>query len=239
MIEGTWYQRTQLLYGEERMQRLAASRVLVVGLGGVGGYAAEMLCRAGVGHLTLVDADVVSVTNVNRQLLALHSTIGQPKVQLLRERFLDINPQAEIVAVAEYLDETGVPKLLDAVSYDFVADAIDTVRPKCALIEGCLDRHIPIISAMGAGAKTDIRRIRQTDISKTSQCGLAKVVRQTLRHDGYVHASLPVVFSDEPVRREALFTVEGERNKKSTAGTTAYVTATFGNWLAWYILENL
>ncbi len=239
MIDGTWYQRTQLLYGEERMQRLVASHVLVVGLGGVGAYAAEMLCRAGVGHLTLVDSDVVSVTNINRQLPALHSTIGRPKVQLLRERFLDINPQAEIVAIAEYLDETGVPKLLDATSYDFVADAIDTVRPKCALIEGCLDRHIPIISAMGAGAKTDIRRIRQTDISKTSQCGLAKVVRQTLRHDGYVHVPLPVVFSDEPVRREALLTVEGERNKKSTAGTTAYITATFGNWLAWYILENL
>ncbi len=239
MIDGTWYQRTQLLYGEERMQRLVASHVLVVGLGGVGAYAAEMLCRAGVGHLTLVDSDVVSVTNINRQLPALHSTIGRPKVQLLRERFLDINPQAEIVAIAEYLEETGVPKLLDAAPYDFVADAIDTVRPKCALIEGCMDRRIPVISAMGAGAKTDIRRIRQTDISKTTQCGLAKAVRTALRRDGYARRALPVIFSDEPVRREAILTVEGERNKKSTAGTTAYITATFGNWLAWYILEHL
>ena len=222
-MDQTWYQRTQILYGAERMHRLAAAHVLVVGLGWVGAYAAEMLCRAGVGCLTLVDADAVSLTNINRQLPALHSTIGQSKVQLLRQRFLDINPDVRITAIAEFI----------------VADAIDTVRPKCALIEGCMDRRIPVISAMGAGAKTDIRRIRQTDISKTTQCGLAKAVRTALRRDGYARRALPVIFSDEPVRREAILTVEGERNKKSTAGTTAYITATFGNWLAWYILEHL
>ena len=238
-MDQTWYQRTQILYGAERMQRLAAAHVLVVGLGGVGAYAAEMLCRAGVGRLTLVDADAVSLTNINRQLPALHSTIGQSKVQLLRQRFLDINPDVRITAIAEFMDEAAVPGLLDAAPYDFVADAIDTVRPKCALIEGCMDRRIPVISAMGAGAKTDIRRIRQTDISKTTQCGLAKAVRTAMRRDGYARRALPVIFSDEPVRREAILTVEGERNKKSTAGTTAYITATFGNWLAWYILEHL
>ena len=137
-----------------------------------------------------------------------------------------------------FLERDNIPAFLNEGCFDFVVDAIDTVDCKCRLMEECLSRRIPLISAMGAGAKTDIRRIRVESLWKTSQCGLAKVVRTTLRRDGFGRYKVPVVFSDEPVRREAILKVEGERNKKSTAGTVAYLTATFGNYLAWYVLEH-
>ena len=234
-----WQQRTQLLYGPERMERLHRARVCVVGLGGVGAYAAEMLCRAGIGHMVLLDADKVALTNINRQLPALHSTLGLAKVSLLAQRFRDINPEADIQALELFLERDNIPAFLNGGCFDFVVDAIDTVDCKCRLMEECLSRRIPLISAMGAGAKTDIRRIRVESLWKTSQCGLAKVVRTTLRRDGFGRYKVPVVFSDEPIRREAILKVEGERNKKSTAGTVAYLTATFGNYLAWYVLEHL
>lgn len=234
-----WKQRTETLYGPERMERLAAAHVLVVGLGGVGAYALEMLCRAGVGRFTIIDADTVSVSNINRQLPALHSTIGQPKATLLAERMQDINPQIVIDARIQFVTPDNIPSLISNISPDFVVDAIDTVRSKCSLIEECLTNNIPIVSAMGAGAKTDISRIRCTDISKTTQCALAKAVRQTLRQEGFGHHRLPVVFSDEPVQRHAIVPVSGEPGKRSTTGTVSYLTATFGNYLAWYVLENL
>lgn len=237
--EKDWQQRTSLLYGTGRMEELRAAHIAVIGLGGVGAYAAEMLCRAGIGHLVIVDSDKVSLTNINRQLPALHSTLGQSKAVLLTERFLDINPSAEVEPMEIFLDETNIPALLDNHSFDFVVDAIDTVRCKCSLLESCLRRHIPVVSAMGAGAKTDISRIRVESLWRTSQCGLAKAVRTTLRREGFEREKLPVVFSDEPVRRDALLMVENERNKKSTAGTVGYMTATFGNYLAWYVLEHL
>ena len=233
-----WQSRTLLLYGSDRMKKLSDSRVLIAGVGGVGAYAAEMLCRAGVGRLILIDADKVTPSNINRQLPALHSTIGQAKAPLLADRFKDINPQLQVEALQIFLDENNIPHLLEELKPDFVVDAIDTVNCKCKLIENCLDRHIPIVSSMGAGAKTDIRRIRVEQIWKTTQCGLAKAVRTQLRRNGYRHR-LPVVFSDEPVNREAVVEVKGERNKRSTAGTAAYITATFGNYLAWYVLEHL
>ena len=234
-----WLERTALLYGKERMDRLKESRVLVAGLGGVGAYAAEMLCRAGVGSLAIIDADTVSPSNINRQLPALHSTIGKSKTDVLANRFYDINPALHLEPFNIFLNEENIIPLLQQLNPDFVVDAIDTVRCKCTLIESCLNLKIPIISAMGAGAKTDISRIRIDDLWRTSQCGLAKVVRSYLRRDGFFHKKLPVVFSDEPVKRQAVLLIDGERNKRSTAGTVAYMTATFGNYLAWYVLEHL
>ena len=147
-----WKQRTRLLLGDEKIGRMRDARVVVVGLGGVGAYAAEMLCRAGVGHLTLVDADTVQPTNLNRQLPALHSTLGRPKADVLAERLRDINPEIDLDVLPVFLKEEQIPELLDAGRFDFVVDAIDTLAPKCHLIAEALRRRIRIISSMGAGA---------------------------------------------------------------------------------------
>lgn len=233
-----WQERTRLVLGEERCSRLARASVAVVGTGGVGAYAAEMLCRAGVGRLTLIDADDVAPSNINRQLPALHSTVGQKKVDVLTRRFLDINPQIRLDARAAYLTPDDVPALLDE-GYDFVVDAIDTIAPKCALLAEALRRRQPIVSSMGAGAKTDITQVRQDDLWHTYHCGLAKAVRHNLARAGLRGWKLPVVFSTEQADRAAVMTVEGERNKKTTAGTVSYMPATFGCFLAAYVIRKL
>lgn len=234
-----WSQRTHLLYGEERAARIAEAHVLVVGTGGVGAYAAEMLCRAGVGRLTLLDADEVSPTNINRQLPALHSTIGRPKVEVLAERFLDINPAVKLCVRREYLAAEEAEALLDAEAYSFVIDAIDTIAPKVALLAAALRRRQPIVSSMGAGAKTDITQIRFADVWDTYHCGLSKSVRSGLARAGLKGRKLPVVFCAQQADRAALLTVENERNKKTTTGTVSYMPATFGCFLAQYVLERL
>ncbi len=234
-----WSQRTHLLYGEERAARIAAAHVLVVGTGGVGAYAAEMLCRAGVGRLTLLDADEVSPTNINRQLPALHSTIGRPKVEVLAERFLDINPAVKLCVRREYLAAEEAEALLDAEAYSFVIDAIDTIAPKVSLLAAALHRRQPIVSSMGAGAKTDITQIRFADVWDTYHCGLSKSVRSGLARAGLKGRKLPVVFCAQQADRAALLTVENERNKKTTTGTVSYMPATFGCFLAQYVLERL
>ena len=237
-MENKWTDRTALLLGDDKMQRLAAAHVLVVGVGGVGAYAAEMLCRAGVGELTIVDADTVNVTNINRQLPATHDTIGRLKTEVLGQRFRDINPDIRLHELPMYLKEEEVPALLDAAQYTFIVDAIDTIAPKCALISEALRRGIPIVSSMGAGAKSDITQIRSADLWDTYHCGLAKAVRTRLKKEG-LRRSLPVVFSTEQADRRAVITVEGEQNKKSTAGTISYMPAVFGCYLAEYVIRKL
>ena len=231
--------RTTLLYGDEKMNRIRQAHVLIVGTGGVGGWAAEMLCRAGVGRLTLLDADTVAPSNINRQLPALGSTVGRPKVEVLAERFADIYPQAEIRLRREFLTPEGVDELLDSGPYDFVIDAIDTIQPKVALLAACLRRKQRVVSSMGAGAKTDITAIRFADVWQTYHCGLSKSVRSGLTRAGLKGHRLPVVFCTQQADRAALLAVEGERNKKTTAGTVSYMPATFGCFLAQYVLERL
>lgn len=233
------FSRTTLLYGDERMARIRSAHVLIVGTGGVGAYAAEMLCRAGVGHLTLVDADTVSPSNINRQLPALHSTLGRSKVSVLAERFRDINPEVQLTLREEYLTPEGVDALLDAAPYDYVIDAIDTIQPKVALLAACIRRRQPVIASMGAGAKTDITAIQYADIWQTYHCGLSKSVRNGLTRAGLRGRKLPVVFCAQQADRRALLTVEGERNKKTTAGTVSFMPATFGNYLAAWVLNRL
>lgn len=233
------YSRTTLLYGDERMARIRSAHVLVVGTGGVGAYAAEMLCRAGVGHLTLVDADTVSPSNINRQLPALHSTLGRSKVSVLAERFRDINPEVQLTLREEYLTPESVDALLDAAPYAYVIDAIDTIQPKVALLAACIRRRQPVIASMGAGAKTDITAIQYADLWQTYHCGLSKSVRNGLARAGLRGRKLPVVFCTQQADRNALFTVEGERNKKTTAGTVSFMPATFGNYLAAWVLNHL
>lgn len=240
-MENKWTDRTSLLLGDDKMQRLADAHILVVGVGGVGAYAAEMLCRAGVGELSIVDADTVNVTNINRQLPAMHSTVGRLKTEVLGQRLRDINPDIRLHEMPMYLKEEEVSSLLDGTlncQFSFIVDAIDTIAPKCALISEALRRGIPIVSSMGAGAKSDITQIRFADLWDTYHCGLAKAVRARLKKEG-LRRSLPVVFSTEQADRNAVITVEGEQNKKSTAGTISYMPAVFGCYLAEYVIRKL
>lgn len=233
-----WQQRTGLLLGEEKMERLRKAHVLVVGLGGVGAYAAEMLCRAGVGQMTIVDADTVQPTNINRQLPALHSTLGKPKAEVLAERFRDINPDIRLTVLPVYLKDEAIPELLDSMRFDFIVDAIDTISPKCYLIYHALQRGIKIVCSMGAGAKSDITQIRFADLWETYHCGLSKAVRKRLQKMG-IKRKVPVVFSTEQADPNAVVLVDNEQNKKSTTGTISYMPAVFGCYLAEYVIRKL
>ena len=233
-----WQQRTELLLGKDKMKRLRHAHVLVVGLGGVGAYAAEMICRAGVGRMTIVDADIVQPSNINRQLPALHSAVGRPKAEILAERFRDINPDLELTVLVEYLKDERIPELLDSAKFDFVVDAIDTVAPKCYLIYNVLQRRLPIVSSMGAGAKWDITQVRFADLWDTYHCGLSKAVRKRLQKMG-VKRKLPVVFSTEQADPKAVLLTDDERNKKSTCGTVSYMPAVFGCYLAEYVIKRI
>lgn len=232
-----WMQRTSLLLSENNLQHLQHSHILVVGVGGVGAYAAEMLVRAGVGHITIIDSDCVAPSNINRQLIALHSTIDKPKVDVLAQRLLDINPALQLTAIQRYVDVEGVETLLQT-KYDFVVDAIDTVAPKVALLATCLQGNIPVVSSMGAGARIDPTQIRYADINQTTHCGLARAVRSRLRKMNICH-KLPVVYSTEIPRADAVEEVTGERNKRTTVGTVSYMPAIFGCYLAAFVIQRL
>lgn len=233
-----WQQRTELLLGKERMEHLRNSHVLVVGLGGVGAYAAEMICRAGVGKMTIVDADTVQPSNINRQLPALHSVIGRPKAEVLAERFKDINPDLDLTVLPIYLKDEAIPQLLDSAKFDFIVDAIDTVAPKCYLIYNALKRGLKIVSSMGAGAKSDITQVRFADLWETYHCGLSKAVRKRLQKMG-MKRKLPVVFSTEQADPNAVILIDDEQNKKSTTGTVSYMPAVFGCYLAEYVIRKI
>lgn len=238
LMEENWQQRTELLLGKDKMNRIRAAHVLVVGLGGVGAYAAEMLCRAGVGRMTLVDADTVQPTNMNRQLPAMHSTLGRPKAEVLAERYKDINPEIELTVLPVYLKDDGIPALLDSARFDFIVDAIDTISPKCFLIYEAMNRRIRIVSSMGAGAKSDITQVRFADLWDTYHCGLSKAVRKRLQKMG-MKRKLPVVFSTEQADPKAVLLTDEERDKKSTCGTVSYMPAVFGCYLAEYVIKRL
>lgn len=233
-----WQQRTELLFGKEKMERIRNAHVLVVGLGGVGAYAAEMICRSGVGKMTIVDADTVQPSNINRQLPALHSVIGRPKAEVLAERFKDINPDLDLTVMPVYLKDEAIPELLDSAKFDFIVDAIDTLAPKCYLIYNALKRGIKIVSSMGAGAKSDITQVRFADLWETYHCGLSKAVRKRLQKMG-MKRKLPVVFSTEQADPDAVILIDGEQNKKSTTGTVSYMPAVFGCYLAEYVIKKI
>lgn len=232
-----WLERTELLLGGEKLDMLRRARVLVVGVGGVGAYAAEMIARAGVGHMTIADADCVSESNINRQLVALHSTIGRPKCEILAERLRDINPDIELTIVNRFIKDNETDELLDSAPFDYVVDAIDTLSPKLALIKGSLDRGIPLVSSMGAGAKTDPTLMEIKDIAKTHHCPLAHMLRKRL-HKISIKRGFWAVFSPEPVREGAMILCE-EQNKKSNVGTISYIPALFGIGCASVVIRSL
>lgn len=222
-----WQERTALLLGEKVLEGLRTSTVAVVGLGGVGAYAAEMLARAGVGHIVAIDNDTVGDSNRNRQLLALSSTVGRRKTDVLEERLKDINPEITVTGVCEYLEPGNVETLMAKHRPDFLVDAIDTLAPKLALINYCVSNGIPLVSSMGSGAKYDLTKVRITDISKSFNCPLAYMVRKRLRREYGISRGFKVVFSEELPDGEAFVHEEG-RNKKSNVGTVSYLPAVFG-----------
>lgn len=233
-----WNSRTELLFGAESIQRLSNSHVLVVGLGGVGAYAAEQICRAGVGKMTIVDADTVNESNINRQLPALHSTIGSPKADVMAKRLLDINPELKLTVLNEFLRDERTKELLLSEQFDYVVDAIDSLSPKVFLMYHAFTNNIPIISSMGAGAKSDPSLIKIADISKTINCALAKAVRKRLRGMG-INRGIPVVFSTEFANQDAVIEVDNEQCKRTTTGTVSYIPAIFGCYLASHVIKSL
>ena len=232
-----WLERTELLLGDEKLAMLRRANVLVVGVGGVGAYAAEMIARAGVGRMTIADADKVSETNINRQLVALHSTVGREKCDILAERLKDINPELQLTVVNRFIKDSETDALLDYDRFDYVVDAIDTLSPKLALIKGALDRSIPLVSSMGAGAKTDPTLMEIKDIAKTHHCPLAHMLRKRLHKIG-IKRGFWAVFSPEPVREGAMILCE-EQNKKSNVGTISYIPALFGIGCASVVIRDL
>jgi len=219
-------QRTKLLLGEEKLNILQNSHVLIVGLGGVGAYAAEMVVRAGVGEVTIVDSDEINVSNINRQLLALHSTIGMRKVDVMKNRLLDINPLLKINVLEVYVNLQEINGILDYAKYDCVIDAIDTVAPKVVLLEFAVKRDYKIVSSMGSGGKMDPTQVEVADIGSTHHCHLAHMIRKRLGTFG-IRTGFLAVFSAERNREGAMLECD-ELNKKSMVGTISYMPAVFG-----------
>jgi len=232
-----WQERTLQLLGEEKTAKLSKAKVLVAGMGGVGSMAAEMICRSGVGKMTIVDADTIEPGNINRQLPALHSTLDQEKARVMGERLKDINPGLELTVIKEFVKEDRIPELLQE-PFDYVVDAIDTLSPKIYLIYHTVQRGLRLTSSMGSGGKLDPSQIRVADFGETNNCRLAYLLRKKLRKLD-VHGGFKVVFSTEQVPNEVIIPVEGEPNKKSTVGTISYIPAIFGCTLASIVIRDL
>jgi tRNA A37 threonylcarbamoyladenosine dehydratase len=232
-----WLTRTELILGDEGLKKLKAANVLVVGLGGVGAYAAEMICRSGVGSMTIVDGDHIHSTNRNRQLPALHSTEGLAKAEVMGQRLRDINPDISLTVIHEYLKDDRMIEVLDP-GFDYVVDAIDTLSPKIFLIYHSLQRKFNVVSSMGAGGKFNPTRISISDISETTDCPLARILRKRLHRLG-IREGFTAVYSAEPIDRNKVLATNGEQNKASIVGTISYMPAAFGIACASVVIRNL
>ncbi len=238
MQDRSWLSRTQLLVGETGLDRLTNAHVLVVGLGGVGSFAAEFIARAGVGRMTIVDGDVVDPTNRNRQLPALATTHGQAKATIMAERLLAISPELDLRVVPDFIRPDMVQNLLDAGPYDYVMDCIDSITPKLILLQAAYARKLPTVSSMGAGGKLDPTLLRVTDLFETWECSMAQYVRKRLRRLS-VGAGIKAVFSVEPTRKDSLILTDGSNFKRSAYGTMSYIPAAFGGACASVVLRDL
>jgi len=232
-----WQERTVQLLGEKRFRRLQHANVLVAGMGGVGSMAAEMICRSGVGKMTIIDGDRIQAGNINRQLPATHSTLEREKAVVMGERLMDINPGLELTVLNEFIRDDRIPEILEE-PFDYVVDAIDTLSPKIYLIYHAVNRGLRLASSMGSGGKMDPSQIRVSDFGDTYNCRLAYVLRKKLRKLD-VHGGFKAVFSTEQVSKEMIVPVEGEQNKKSTVGTSSYIPAIFGCTLASIVIRDL
>ncbi|MEG1589774.1 tRNA threonylcarbamoyladenosine dehydratase [Chryseobacterium sp.] len=237
-MDKVWLERTELLIKEEGVEKLNKAAVLVVGLGGVGSFAAEFLARAGVGKMTIVDGDTVDITNINRQLPALHSTVGKHKVDVVAERLMDINPNLELVKVNEFLNPERMAEILDGGNFDYILDCIDSVTPKVSLIIAARRRKIKIVSSMGAGGKSDPSKVIVRDISKTQHCHLAREVRKRLKKEK-IDKGIRCVFSDEIQDEDSLKMTDGSNYKRSFYGTISFLPAIFGLYAASEVINHL
>jgi tRNA A37 threonylcarbamoyladenosine dehydratase len=232
-----WQERAELLFKKEGLEKLKKSNVLIVGMGGVGSFAAEFVARAGVGKITIVDGDVVDITNINRQLPALHSTVGLPKVELMAARLKDINPELDLTVVQEFLSPERAFELVTD-DYDYVMDCIDSITPKLNLIIAAKRKKVKIISNMGAGGKFEAGKVCVKDISKTDYCPLAKQVRKRLKTEG-ISSGVKVVYSHERPDYDSVKMTDGSNFKKSFYGTNSWMPALFGLHAAEKVVRDL
>ena len=237
MKEG-WLSRTEMLLGHEVLEKMKRSNVLVAGLGGVGSWAAEMICRAGVGTMTIIDGDIITDANRNRQLPALTSTTGRKKAEVMGERLLDINPELHLRVITEFIRDQRMIDILEEEHYDYVVDAIDTLSPKVFLVYHSLRLKLPVVSSMGAGGKYDPTAIRVADISETNFCNLARMLRKKLHKLG-VHEGFLAVYSPEVVDKSLIVRGSDESNKASSVGTMSYMPAAFGITCASVVIREL
>ncbi|WP_297985295.1 tRNA threonylcarbamoyladenosine dehydratase [uncultured Chryseobacterium sp.] len=237
-MEKKWLERTELLIKEKGLEKLQNANILVIGLGGVGSFAAEFLARAGVGKMTIVDGDTVDITNINRQLPALHSTIGKHKVEVVSERLMDINPELKLISINAFLNPENMAEILDGEKFDYVLDCIDSVTPKITLIKEARKRKIKLVSSMGAGGKTDPSKVMVRDISKTHNCFLARQIRKRLKKEK-INKGFRCVFSNEIQNEESLKMTDGKNFKRSFYGTISYIPAIFGLYAAAEVINYL
>lgn len=237
MKDLSWLGRTSLLIGENTVKSLTQKHVMIVGMGGVGSYAAEFICRSGVGKMTIIDGDVVDPTNRNRQLPALSTNHGISKADIMANRLLDINPELELTVIKEFINPEMVEILFQG-SVDYVIDAIDSITPKITFLKIAHHKKIPIVSSMGAGGKLDPTQLKVVDISKTINCPFAEQVRKNLKKQG-IYSGIKAVFSPEIVIKESLIMTDGKNYKKSAYGTMSYLPATFGAVAASVVIRDL
>jgi tRNA threonylcarbamoyladenosine dehydratase len=232
-----WLSRTELLIGQDKLEKLKNSNVLIVGLGGVGGYAAEAICRAGIGNITLVDGDKINESNRNRQLLALVSSQGKDKTEIMARRLEDINPMVNLKLINKYVQDNQMNDIVSE-EYDYVIDAVDTLAPKLNLIYHSLRKKLRIVSSLGSGGKLDPMQIKIADISESYNCRLAYYLRKKL-HKLEIYNGFKVVFSPEPIPRHVLHLTDNDLNKKSVVGTISYMPPLFGCMVASVVIMDL
>ena len=233
-----WLKRTELLLKTDKLKRLTKANILIVGLGGVGSYAAEFLARTGVGKMTIVDGDKIDTSNINRQLLALHSTTGQLKTETMANRLRDINPDLQLNLISEFIQPDAFDSLVTSSNFDYIIDAIDSVSPKIYLILAAKKHKIKIVSAMGAGGKLDPSKVLVRDISKTREDFLARVIRKRLKKHG-IHKGVKCVFSTELQDAGSLQMTDNSGFKKSHYGTISYMPALFGLFAANVVIKHI
>lgn len=234
----SWLSRTRLLIGEEALMRLAQAHVMVVGLGGVGSYAAEFIARSGVGRMTIIDGDVVDPTNRNRQLPALATNHGESKALIMAERLKAINPELDLEVIREFINPTMVEQQLQQ-HPSYIIDAIDSITPKITFIKLAFESGVPVVSSMGAGAKLDPTRLQVVDISETYNCPFAQQIRKQLKRHYGIRKGIKVVFSPEEPIKESLMLTDGKNYKKSAYGTISYLPAVFGAVAASVVIRDL
>lgn len=237
MMDISWLSRTSLLIGEDKLRHLTKSHVMIVGLGGVGSFAAEFIARSGIGKMTIIDGDVVDPTNRNRQLPALATNHGQSKAVIMAERLQAINPELELTVIKEFINPEMVVQLLKT-KPDYIIDAIDSITPKITFIKLAFESGLPLVSSMGAGAKLDPTKLQVVDISKTYNCPFAQQIRKMLKQH-QIRKGVKVVFSPEEPIKESLMLTDGRNYKKSAYGTVSYMPAVFGAVVASVAIRDL